>query len=459
MPSLRVVVASSDQLLLRIFDEISNHRDHELILVADEEQLLNAQESERPDLIVIDLDGRNRQGLRLLETMAERSCAATVMLTGSCHARTLGAAGRVGKQRGLSMATPLTKPLDGALVVSTVLDLLPEDQLRLRPRDIEAALDEDQLRLHYQPLVELVTGRVWGAEALLRWSHPEYGQLQPHHIIPLAEKHGLIGPVTRWVAKTAMAQQALWSKGEQPFRMSINVSAQVLRNPDFADEIAAMAAEADIDPSSIVLEVTESQSITEEIDVLDTLTRLRLEDIDLAVDDFGTGYSSLGRLYRLPFSELKIDKSFVMDAHNDPEAEVFVRAITELGRNLNMTVIAEGVASREAWDLVESLGCDVAQGFFIARPLTAEAFGQWLGRWGANGSKPTAIENGNGHANGDGSLSAPGVGAPPANGNGNGISNGSTPQGNGNAATLDAEDLQADVDDGAPADDDEPSES
>lgn len=411
MSALRVLVASDDQHLLRVFDEISVQREHELVVAHADDQFLASQERERPDLLVIDLDGRNSEGLKLLDGLAGQRCGGTVVLIGSCNTRTLGAACRVGRQRGLSMATPLCKPLDGEHVITALLDLLPADVLRIRPRDVEAALEHDQLRLNYQPLVELTTGRVWGAEALLRWQHPELGWLQPAQIIPLAEKHGLIGPVTRWVARTAMAQQALWSAGGAALRMSINVSAQVLRNPDFADEIAGMASEFGTAADSLVLEVTESQSITEEIDVLATLTRLRLEHIELAVDDFGTGYSSLGRLYRLPFSELKIDKSFVMDAHQDPEAEVFVRAITELGRNLGMTVIAEGVASREAWDLVERLGCDVAQGFFIARPLSADDFGRWLGRWG----KPLRSDqvgenghaNGNGHGNGHAEPSAP----------------------------------------------------
>ncbi|RKY17600.1 MAG: hypothetical protein DRQ55_15370 [Planctomycetota bacterium] len=421
MPALRVLIASEDVLVQRVFKEISLHRDHELTHASSVETVMAAAERERPDLIVIDFDGRNREGLRLMLALAEGNCPSTIMLTGSCNARTLGAAGRVGRERGLSMAPPLTKPLDCGQVASTVLDLLPADQLRIRPRDIEAALEGDQLRLHYQPLVQLATGRVWGAEALLRWQHPELGPLPPSHIIPLAEKHGLIGPITRWVARTAMAQHSLWTADGTRMRMTINVSAQVLRNPDFADEIAAMASEYNVDPGSLVLEVTESQSITEEIDVLDTLTRLRLEGVDLAVDDFGTGFSSLGRLYRMPFSELKIDKSFVMDAHTDPEAAVFVRAISELGHNLGMTVIAEGVSSREAWDLTERLGCDVAQGFFIAKALPADEFARWLARWGSHPGQADAdrFEPSMGYGDGE-HGDDPGQNSPNGNGNAHG---------------------------------------
>lgn len=382
MAAMRLLVASDDQALLSLFNTLSARRDHEVIVFSDEQQMLDDQDRTRPDLIVIDLDGRNRAGLRLMETLAQRHCTSQVVLTGSCNVRTLGAAGRVGRERGLSMAPPLPKPLDETVVVSAVLDLLRSDSLRIRPRDIEAALEHDELRLFYQPLVELKTGRVWGAEALLRWQHPQFGWLQPAHVIPVAEKHGLISPITRWVARTAMAQHKLWCASGVDMRMAINVSAQVLRNPDFADEISSMMTEAQVEPRTIVLEITESQTLTEEIEVLDTLTRLRLEEVELAVDDFGTGYSSLGRLHRMPFSELKIDKSFVMDAPRDADAEVIVNTITDLGRNLGMTVIAEGVASREAWDLVERLGCDVAQGFFIARPLSSDDFGRWLNRWG-----------------------------------------------------------------------------
>ena len=409
MPGLRVLVSTDDQAVMGMFHQLATRRNDLLLPVGNDEDLLTSIEQESPDLIVIDLDSRPSGGLRLLNELSQRRSGATVVLTGTCHARTLGAARRLGLQRGLSMGMPLPKPIDERLIVGTVLDFIRADDLIIRPNEIEDALRRNEFELHYQPLVDLSTNRLWGAEALLRWRHPEFGMLPPDLVIPVAERHGLIGPLTRWVAHRAMNQLAMWDHGgEAGMRMTINVAAQVLRNPDFADEIATAAAETGIEMKHLVLEITESQMLTEEIDVLDTLTRLRLEGIELAVDDFGTGYSSLGRLHRMPFSELKIDKSFVMEAAHDPEAEAIVHAIAELGRILGMTVIAEGVESREAWELVQRHGCDVAQGYFISRPLCPEDFAAWQARWfpGGQAAAPgvpvesASVTRANGHANG-----------------------------------------------------------
>ena len=404
MSSMRVLVVSEDQILLRLLEEASVRQDHVTVVVHDIAQLLAEQERNSPELIVIDLDDLGRDALRALEPLSERRCQSKIVLASSCNPRTLDAARTVGLKRGLCMAPtlakPLTQPYDEAWVSASMIDLMHTDNPHIRPRDIELALENDELALYYQPLVDLKTSRVWGAEALLRWKHPLYGWLQPNHIIPLAEKHELIVPITRWVAREAMAQQALWNAGGGDMRMTVNVSAQVLRDPDFTDAILDAVAETGVLHEQLVLEITEGQMVAEDADVLETLTALRLTGLELAIDDFGTGYSSLGRLHHMPFSELKIDKSFVMDSATNANARVIVRAISDLGRDLDMTVIAEGVASREAWELVENYGCDVAQGFFIARPLSKQDFGRWMSRWGGDVSGPRAQD----HSNSPGSV-------------------------------------------------------
>lgn len=400
MEGMHVLVASDDAVILRLLGELSDQRGHTLTGARSDDEILAHLTSAMPDLIVLDLDGRSSDGLNLLKQLSQRHCTSKVVLIGSCSPRTLGSARQVGARRGLAMAPPLAKPLDKARVACSVLDILSPGHHEVRPRDIETALAENQLRLFYQPLVNLRTESVYGAEALLRWEHPELGWLQPAHIIPLAEEHGLIVPVTRWVIQEALEQYKRWAGEGWNFKITINISAQVLRNPDFADETCAAAEKAGVSPRNVILEITESQTLAEaeELDVLDTLTSLSLNKFGLAIDDFGTGYSSLGRLNSAPFTEIKIDKSFVMDAANPDaamrqEANVIVHAIAELGHNLGMTVIAEGVSSREAWELVDLHRCDVAQGFFVSRPIESQAFSRWLYRWGAPGA-PHAIHSG-----------------------------------------------------------------
>lgn len=333
------------------------------------------------DLVVLDLDTKEIDGVRLLNALATARLSAPVVLMGHCDDQTLHAAQQVGIQRGLHMGRPLLKPLDQSASIRSILDALEIHDPAITAADIREAIDGDQLRLHYQPLVDVKNGHVRNVEALLRWEHPEFGSLNPELVVDLAEKNDLIEQLTDWVMNTALKACAEWRKQGWDFRIAVNVTPSSLFKSDFADRVVSMLKKAGVPPESLVVEITEGQAIAEQLDVLETLARLRLARVSLAIDDFGTGYSSLGRLHSLPFTELKIDKSFVMDTPGDLRLEMVVRAIAELGKNLGLTVVAEGVSSREAWDLVEAMGCDVAQGYFISRPLEADKLTEWLYRW------------------------------------------------------------------------------
>jgi len=382
----RVLVASADAALRRAFELVCRDRDFEHIIAESDEQVHNAHDSLHPRLVVVDLDGEGRDGVRLLRALAERHCNVPVMLTASCDVRTLAAAQRVGSKHGLRMAKPLYDRGNARALGRAMLEALSVIDHVITPEDIQRALDADEFDLHYQPLIDLETEGVHGCEVLLRWDHPVFGKLSPEKVIPVAEKCGLMPALTEWIARTALRQYALWARQGWSFRIAINVEANGLRDPMFADRLVNIMHDAGVCPDRVIVEVTEGQSITEEIEVLETLTRLRLTGIELAIDDFGTGYSSLGRLHQLPFTELKIDKSFVIDAEKDPNCEKIVRAISELGHQLGMLVVAEGVASREAWEFVRSLKCDVAQGFFVSRGMPAADFTAWLYRWGVTHS-------------------------------------------------------------------------
>ena len=377
MSASRLLVISEDQDIRHAFESVARKRGG-VTVVLDGDSAVGVPEDDDAQLVVVDLDTAALDGIRLLAALAGRASKVPVLLVGDCDSRTLDITRRIGEKRGLTMVRPLCKPIDVAEVGRAVHRALPARVPVIGPDDVVSALERDQLQLHYQPLLDLSNGAVFGVEALLRWDHPEYGLLGPDRVIPVAEAHGLMGAVTRWVARRAFTQYAEWAQGGWNFRLSVNVSAEELRDPRFADDIAALAREHDVPYRNIAIEITESRTISEEVEVLETLARLRLFGMQLAIDDFGTGYSSLGRLHDMPFTEIKIDKSFVMTANEAESAREIVRVISMLGRRFGMTVVAEGVDSREALRIVGEMNCHVAQGFHISEPLPADELTEWL---------------------------------------------------------------------------------
>ncbi|MCA1598802.1 MAG: EAL domain-containing protein, partial [Chloroflexi bacterium] len=237
--------------------------------------------------------------------------------------------------------------------------------------DLRAAITEGGLALHYQPQVELATGQVRGVEALVRWPHPAHGLLPPDQFIGLAEQHGLIGPLTLWVLDEALRQGQAWARAGWDVQVAVNLSAWSLHDAALPQTIAALLRRHDAPPERLRLELTEGTVMADAERALEVLTRLAALGVGLSVDDFGTGYSSLAYLKRLPVDEVKIDRSFVHDLVTDEADAAIVRATVGLGRSLGLRVVAEGVEDRATWDRLTELGCDTAQGYYLARPLPA----------------------------------------------------------------------------------------
>jgi diguanylate cyclase (GGDEF)-like protein len=237
--------------------------------------------------------------------------------------------------------------------------------------ELRRAVEGDQLRLHFQPELNLTDGRVIGVEALVRWEHPTHGMVPPGEFIPLAEESGLIVDVGRWVLREACRVVAAW--GHDPvlgqLSVAVNVSGRQLREPGFAQLVAATLAETGLDPGRLLLEVTESVLMENDKVAVSLLEELRSSGIRLAVDDFGTGYSSLGALLRLPIDQLKIDRSFVQGLPADEDAGTIARAVVSLGHNLNLTVLAEGIETGAQLVALREFGCDLGQGFLFSRAV------------------------------------------------------------------------------------------
>ena len=256
-------------------------------------------------------------------------------------------------------------------------DVSPVEQLRYSGQ-IRTALDNNEFLLHYQPQVDIQTSRIIGAEALLRWEHPVEGTVMPQRIIPVAEQLGMITSITNWVLVTALRQCKQWSHEGISIPVSVNVSARSFQNPRLLEKIEWALQEADVSGECLEIEITEATLMQDLDHAADVLNRLSESGVTIAIDDFGTGYSSLSYLKRLPIHTLKIDQSFIMDVAFDQQDVAIVRSIIDLGHNLGYKVVAEGVENSMAWDVLNKLGCDTAQGFHISKPLAENHFSSWL---------------------------------------------------------------------------------
>ncbi len=242
---------------------------------------------------------------------------------------------------------------------------------------LRRAIADDELTLHYQPKVDCRTGAVAGVEALVRWQHPQQGLIQPDRFIPLAEQTGLIRPLTRWVLSTAVRQTRAWHDEGLMLSVAVNLSAHDLQDPDLPRWVGEVLQRAGLDAEWLKLELTESALMSDPAQALQVLTELCELGARIAIDDFGTGYSSLGYLKRLPAHEIKIDRSFVADMAAEERDHAIVRSTIDLGHNLGLAAVAEGVEDRRTLELLGGLGCDLAQGFYLSRPLPAASVATW----------------------------------------------------------------------------------
>ncbi len=257
-----------------------------------------------------------------------------------------------------------------------------KDASSVRPLQLSGqlrrALERGEFELHYQPKVDIHRMRVSGAEALLRWRHPEEGLLEPNCFLQVAEQAGLMTPITNWVLVTALRQCKEWWLAGTHIPISVNVSARSFRTPRLLDHVQCALKEAGVDGECLEIEITEDTLMSDLEHGSAILSQLSDERVGVAIDDFGTGYSSLAHLKRLPIDTLKIDRSFLLDMTENENDAVLVRSIIDLGHNLGFQVIAEGVEDGEVWDLLTILGCDAVQGYHVSRPLTRESFTHWL---------------------------------------------------------------------------------
>ena len=242
---------------------------------------------------------------------------------------------------------------------------------------LQLAVERGEITLHYQPKLSLRSGGIAGVEALARWEHPRFGAVGPSQFIPLAERAGIIDALTESVLKAALDQWLVWRDQGMVLNIAVNVSATTLRDVDFPDVLQHFCLLAGVPCEQITVELTEGAT-QHVVRLLDTLTRFRLKGMSVGLDDFGTGYSSLLQLRQLPFTELKIDQCFVVDAAREEDSRLIVKSVIDLAHALGLIAVAEGVEDAETLALLGELGCDQVQGFYIARPMEPGQMVPWM---------------------------------------------------------------------------------
>jgi EAL domain-containing protein (putative c-di-GMP-specific phosphodiesterase class I) len=388
---LRIMVLDDEPFMLRLLGRILHNLGFKSVVTVDNGMAALAQltvQHTRPELILLDINMPHMDGVEFVRHLVERQYTGSLILVSGEDERVLQSVEKLVRAHQIKVLGRVSKPVTPERLATLIGDwsghgtgaALPTRRTYL-PSELEAAISQGELVNHYQPKVSLLSGALVGVESLVRWLHPVHGMVFPDQFIALAEQSGLIDRLTRTVLQNALLQASVWHKSGLALRVAVNFSMENLKDLTFLDYVLNLTGQAGVAPHSIVLEITESSLMQDQRVPLEILTRLRLHHFGLSIDDFGTGNSSLSQLRDIPFDELKIDQSFVHGACSNATQCAMVDASLGLAKQLRMESVAEGVEDRADWDFVRGRGCDVAQGYFIGRPMPAEDFPAWQADW------------------------------------------------------------------------------
>lgn len=386
-PDKRLLVLDDDADVSFTICTVAKGAGHDARATTSADEFLHLVADWAPSHLIVDLAMPDVDGVEILKRLADIAFDGVVIVASGLGNRVLEAAGRAAAENGLNVSGVLGKPFTPNRLRELLSDKTHQPPLKApenRPQEFQvtrqtltAGLAEQQIGVYYQPKVSCATEKCIGFEALARWHHPDIGIILPDRFIPLAEDTGLIGELTRQVFGQALRWFAESFRGTNT-TIALNMSVRVIADAGLSEWLMTQCQELGLDPHQIVLEITESSSMENPIMMLEFLTQFRIKGFSLSIDDFGVGYSSLIQLARLPFSEMKIDKMFIISAPQSEESQKIAAAIVGLARALGLLVTAEGVEDQWTLSFLAEIGCDSAQGYFIARPMSPDDTLSWL---------------------------------------------------------------------------------
>ena len=341
------------------------------------EGLAILRERQNIDLIFCDLDMPEMDGIEFMRHLGDLGHQASVIISSAKEHSLISSVEKMARAYGVRFLGVIEKPVNKEEITKLIIkhhSVKPRSvnsgQHQFTLQDILEGLNQDQFIPYYQPKVNFNDGHICGAEALARWQHPIFGVVGPGAFIPVLEETGNIDLLTMKMIRKALTACKNWSDQGEPLTISINLSLAGLEDPEVVGKIQTISDDIGLSPKNVILEITESAAMTESATALEILTRLRMKGFGLSVDDYGTGYSSLKQLTRVPFSELKIDQSFVNGFSKEPSLQTIIESSISLAKGLNLTSVAEGIEDQADWDLLKDMGCEVAQGYFISKPIS-----------------------------------------------------------------------------------------
>lgn len=340
-----------------------------------------------PALMILDLEMPGMDGVELLQHMQRQSIHIPVVILSSREESLLSSIDAMVKKTNMRVLAIVAKPLNEEKLRQAVNAYSDQPaapvakrvaQAPLTEKELTRMLKEKALVAYYQPKVDIKTGMLKGVEALARIDHPKLGFVSPDRFIPVAEKSGLIHDLTLEMIAQAMAQCAVWNSRGLVLKVAINLSALSLDIPDFIEKIVAIQAQHGVSSDQFVFEITESAVVSNIGNTLAMLARLRLKGFGLSIDDYGTGFSSMQQLAMIPFTELKVDRSFVDGAHEKQNLRVILQSALDMAQRLSLVSVAEGIETMEDWRLLQDFNCVIGQGFLIGKPMKANDLPVWL---------------------------------------------------------------------------------
>lgn len=381
-------ILDDDPQYAELLSDVANDEGWEVNFSTDPTSFLQKEVSEQT-ILVLDLIMPDIDGIEVIRELSRRQCYCPLILISGFDNKVLHSAQQLAEAHDIPVIATLTKPFELSKFTLLLENIKSDYRAKKSPtasnvtftkKELERALLKDEFLLHYQPQIDIKTQKVKSIEALVRWHHPHLGLLYPDKFISLIEQFSLIDRLTSTVLRLACEDLRQIREDYPNLKLAINVTADNIISLAFPELLKNITDQNNINPSSITLELTESAVMGHLTSSLDVLNRLRMKGFSLSIDDFGTGYSSLQQLYQAPFNELKIDRAFTAKMLVDKEAMVIVEICIMLGKMLNMKTLAEGVEEEEILAKLMSLECDLAQGYYIAKPMSFMNLLEWLSR-------------------------------------------------------------------------------